>query len=134
MCRWEKMIMLKIKKGLFSFTNFFWIKDDRDSVTRPKSGNIEKIEKWKNWIRLEMCFFLSLSSNFCAHFGDKAWFIMHFKHDISFHISRIMHACIICIARHQVRYLMPNLFPIFKKYGRPFGSSDQRHKKYSRRI
>ena len=29
---------------------------------------------------------------------------------------------------------MPNLFPKVKKYGRQFGSLDQRHREHSRRI
>ena len=104
-----------------------WIKDDRDSVTRWE--NLQKICELG----------LDRSLHFCQSFIVHTLVIKHgslciFKHDISFHISRIMHTCIICIARHQVRYLMPNLFPKVKKYGRPFGSSDQRHREYSRRM
>ena len=45
----KKNVMLKmIKKRVFLLWKMFvWIKEDRDSVTRPKSENIEKIEKWK---------------------------------------------------------------------------------------
>ena len=40
--------MLKmIKKSFFNAKMFVWIKEDRDSVTRPKNENIEKIEKNK---------------------------------------------------------------------------------------
>ena len=36
------------KKGfLLLWKMFVWIKEDRDSVTRPKSENVEK--KWKCW-------------------------------------------------------------------------------------
>ena len=45
-----------------------------------------------------------------------------------------MHACIICIAIHQVKYFMSNLFPKVKKYGRPIGSSNQCHREHLRRI
>ena len=53
------------KKIVFFLRKMFvWIKEDRDSVTQPKSKNVEKNWKRKNWIRLEVCFFLSMSSNF----------------------------------------------------------------------
>ena len=44
--------MLKmIKKRVFFYEKMFvLIKEDRDSVTRPKSENVEKIEKMKNQI------------------------------------------------------------------------------------
>ena len=47
-----------------------------------------------------------------------------FEHDMSFHIFCIMHACIIHMTRHEVKYLMLNLFSKVKKYGRPMGSSN----------
>ena len=45
-----------------------------------------------------------------------------------------MHVCIICIVIHQVKCLMPNLFPKVKKYGRLMGSSNQCHKEHLGRI
>ena len=33
-----------------------------------------------------------------------------FVHNTSFHIFRAMHACIICIVIHKVKYFFPNLF------------------------
>ena len=77
------------------------------------------------------CHFLSLSF-YCAYFGNKAWLIGYFW---AWHIIPyfLYHACM-HHTKHQVRYLMSNLFPKVKKYGRPFGSSDQRHKEYSRRM
>ena len=56
-----------------------------------------------------------------------------FVHNTSFHIFRVMHACIICIAIHKVKYFFPNLFSR-DKYGRSIGSSNQCHREYSRRF
>ena len=117
-----KNVMLKmIKKRVFLlyWKMFVWIKEDRDSVTRPKSENVEK----------------KLKLGSCMHHmhSDKAWFIRHFwaLHVISYFLY---HACIICIVIHLVKYLMPNSFPKVKECGRLFGSSDQCHRKYPRRI
>ena len=57
-----------------------------------------------------------------------------FEHNMSFYISRVMHACIIRMTRHQVKCLMPNLFPKVKKYGRSIGSSNRFHREYPERI
>ena len=52
------------KRKSFYEKMLVWIKEERDSVTRPKSENVEKNEKWKNRIRLKMRLFLFLSSKF----------------------------------------------------------------------
>ena len=97
---------------------------------QKKTTKIFLVIKWKcwkklkkkNWIRLEVCFFLSMSSNFCAHFDNKAWLIEHFW---AWHIIPhfLYHACI-HHTKQQVKYLMPNLFPKVKKYERSMGSSN----------
>ena len=68
-----------------------------------------------------------MSSNFCAHFDNKAWLIGHFW---AWHIIPhfLYHACM-HHTKHQVKNLMPNLFPKVKKYGRPMGSSNWCHRK-----
>ena len=53
-----------------------------------------------------------------------------FEHNMSFNIFvSCMHH-----ARHQVKYLMLNLFPKVKKYGRPIGSSNQCHREHPGKI
>ena len=37
----------KKRKSFFYEKMFVWIKEDRDSVTRPKNENVEKIKKMK---------------------------------------------------------------------------------------
>ena len=76
--------------------------------------------------------FSFLSKLHCAYFENKTWLIRHFWawHIISYFLY---HACI-HYTKHQVKYLMPNLFPKVKKYGRPIGSSNRCHRKHSRRI
>ena len=69
---------------------------------------------------------------YCAYFDNKAWLIRHFW---AWHIIPYFsyHACM-HHKKHQVRCLMPNLFPKIKKYGRPMGSLNRCHRKNSRRI
>ena len=99
------------------------------------SRQYDSTRKKKCRFGLDRCFpFCRLSSKLhCAYFGNKTWLFRHFW---AWHIIPYLlyHACIICIVIHLVKYLMPNLFLKVKKYGRPFGSSDQRHREYSRRM
>ena len=95
----------------------------------------EKIYKKKICgLGLNRCFlFCRFFSKFHrAYFDNKAWLIRHFW---AWHIIPyfLYHACM-HHTKHQVKCLMPNLFPKVKKYGRPFGSSDHRHREYSRRM
>ena len=53
-----------------------------------------------------------------------------FEHDMSYFSY---HACI-HHTRHQVKYLMPNLFSKVKKYGRLMESSNQCHREHPRRV
>ena len=95
---------------------------------------MRKFAKKDYGLRLDRCFlFCRFSSNLHrAYFNNKAWLIRHFlaRHIIPYFLY---HACI-HHTKHQVKYLMPNLFPKVKKYGRPIGSSNRCHKKHSRRI
>ena len=88
----------------------------------------------KMWLGLDRCFlFCRFFSKFhLAYFDNKAWLIRHFW---AWHIIPyfLYHACI-HHTKNQVKYLMPNLFPKVKKYGRPIGSSNRCHRKHSRRI
>ena len=102
----------------------FWIKDDRDNVTRWK-----KFRKKRCGLRLNRCFlFCCFFSKFHrAYFDNKAWLIS-MTHHSTFLVSCMHHT------KHQVRCLMPNLFPKVKKYGRLMGNSNRCHRKHPRRI
>ena len=117
-----------IKKKVFTKKMLVWIKDDRDSVTQWE--NLQK----RCGLRLDRCFLCCrFSSKFHrAYFDNEARLIGHFWawHVISYFSY---HACM-HHTRHQVRCLMPNLFPKVKKYGRPMGNSNRCHRKHSRRI
>ena len=73
--------------------------------------------KEKIGLRIEMVSFLSFFSRFIMHALSYDQSDI-FEHNMSFHIFRIMHACI-HHTQHQVKYLMSNLFPKVKKYGSP---------------
>ena len=94
----------------------------------------EKIYKKICGLGLDRCFlFCCFFSKFHrAYFDNKAWLIRHFW---AWHIiSYFLYQGCIHHTKHQVKYLMPNLFPKVKKYGRPMGSSNRCHRKHSRRI
>ena len=126
-CQKKIYIVLKTIKKKFLWKMLVWIKDDRDNVTRWE--NLQK--RWG--LRLDRCFlFCRFSSKFHrVYFDNKAWLIRHLW---AWHIIPyfLYHACI-HHTKHQVKYLMLNLFPKVKKYGRPMGSSNRCHRKHSRR-
>ena len=123
--KWSK------KRKSFFAKNVCRIKDDRDSVTRLKNENWKK---WKIRSKLRCASFFLVFKRFCAFLDNKSWLIRHLGHNMSCHTSRVMHACIICIAIHQVKCLMPNLFSKVKKYGWSMGSSNQCHREHPGRI
>ena len=103
------------------------IKDDRDSMTRQE--NLQKSR-----FGLDRSFPLRrLSSKFhCAYFGNKSWLI---SHSWAWHIiPHFLYHAFMHHTKHQVKFLMPNLFSKVKKYGRPMGSSDRCHRKHPKRI
>ena len=96
-------------------------------MTRQENFFKKKREKW-----------IGIRNGFLAFPWD---FIVHtlvikhdqlgiFEHDKSYFSY---HVCIHHI-RYQVKYLILNLFPKVKKYGRPMGSSNQCHGEHPKRI
>ena len=88
------------------------MKDDRDNVTRQ-----QKIcKKRKNGFKIR--------NGFLAFIVPQGSLCMHLVMVGQAFLSITCHLIFLYHARHQVKYLMLNLFSKVKEYGRPMGSSN----------